>query len=84
MTLLNDEYHGHIQEISDSTPHDRQEITSNDGSLSIYWENVLAVFSSKVTGAEEGSQVASLDDAQLTILRDIMWDTNGIRHSTLT
>ena len=31
-------------------PHDRQEITSNDGVLSINWEDVLAVFSAKVTG----------------------------------
>lgn len=84
VTMLNEEYHNHIQEISDSTAHDRQEITSNDETFSICWEDVLAVFSSKVTGAEDGSQVASLKDAQLDILRNTMWDMNGVSHSTHT
>ena len=55
----------HMQEIEAANPPDRQEITSNDGVLSINWEDVLAVFSAKVTGAEDGAQVASLDDARL-------------------
>ena len=29
------------------------------------WEDVLAVFSVKVTGEENGAQVASLDDVQV-------------------
>ena len=70
---LNEEYQAHIQEIETANPHDRQEITSNDGVLSVNWEDVLAVFSAKVTGAEDGSQVASLDDAQVDELRSIMW-----------
>ena len=55
VSALNGEYLSHIQEIEDSNPHDRQEITSNDGALSINWEDVLAVFSAKVTGAEDGA-----------------------------
>mgnify|MGYP000444113680 CR=1 FL=1 len=65
MSTLNGEYLAHIQEIEDANPHDRMETTSNDGKLSINWEDVLAVFSAKVTGAEDGAQVASLDDAQV-------------------
>ena len=63
--MLNTEYQNHIHQLSDSTAHDRQEITSNDGVSSIHWEDVLAVFSAKVTGAEDGAQVVSLDDAQV-------------------
>ena len=81
---LNGEYLSHIQEIEDSNPHDRQEITSNDGVLSINWEDVLAVFSAKVTGAKDGAQVASLDDAQVQQLRDIMWEMNAVSSSTRT
>ena len=81
---LNEEYQAHIQEIEAATPHDRQEITSNDGVLSVNWEDVLAVFSAKVTGAEDGSQVASLDDAQVDELRSIMWEMNAISYTTRT
>lgn len=62
---LNREYADHLQQISESISHDRQEMTSNDGSLSINWQEVLAVFSAKVAGASDGEQVASLSDAQV-------------------
>lgn len=84
VATLNGEYMAHIQEIENTTAHDRQEITSNDGVLSINWEDVLAVFSAKVTGAENGSQVASLDDAQVDELRNIMWKMNAVASSTRT
>ena len=84
VSALNGEYLSHIQEIEDANPHDRQEITSNDGVLSINWEDVLAVFSAKVTGAKDGAQVASLDDAQVQQLRDIMWEMNAVSSSTRT
>lgn len=81
---LNGEYQVRIQEIEAANPHDRQEVTSNDGILSVNWEDVLAVFSAKVTGAEDGSQVASLDDAQVDELRSIMWEMNAISYTTRT
>lgn len=84
VATLNGEFQAHIQEIEDSTAHDRQEITSNDGGLSINWEDVLAVFSAKVTGAENGAQVASLVDDQLDELRNIMWEMNAVTSSTRT
>lgn len=34
-------------------------------------------FSAKVTGAEDGTQVASLDDTQVQQMRDIMWEMNA-------
>ena len=81
---LNGEYQAHIQEIEAANRHDRQEVTSNDGILSVNWEDVLAVFSAKVTGAEDGSQVASLDDTQVDELRSIMWEMNAISYTTRT
>lgn len=84
VTTLNGEFQAHIQEIEDSNSHDRVEFTSNDGVLSINWEDVLAVFSAKVTGAEDGAQVASLDDTQVQQLRDIMWEMNAVSSSTRT
>lgn len=81
---LNQEYADHLQQISESVSHDRQEITSNDGNLSINWQEVLAVFSAKVSGASDGEQVASLTDAQVDILRDILWEMNDVDYSTHT
>ena len=52
--------------------------------LSINWEDVLAVFFAKVTDAEDGAQVDSLDDVQLDELRNIMWEMNAITSSTRT
>lgn len=49
--------------------------------LSINWEDVLAVFSAKVTGAENGAQVASLDDTQVQQMRDIMWEMTNYKKS---
>lgn len=81
---LNQEYADHLQQISESVPHDRQEMTSNDGKLSINWQEVLAVFSAKVSGASDGEQVASLTDTQVNILRDILWEMNDVDYSTHT
>ena len=81
---LNQEYADHLQQISESVSHDRQEMTSNDGSLSINWQEVLAVFSAKVSGASDGEQVASLTNAQVDILRDVLWEMNDVAYSTHT
>lgn len=81
---LNQEYADHLQQISASVSHDRQEMTSNDGNLSINWQEVLAVFSAKVSGASDGEQVASLTDAQVDILRDILWEMNDVDYSIRT
>ena len=81
---LNREYAGRLKQISESVSHDRQEMTSNDGSLSINWQEVLAVFSAKVAGASDGEQVASLSDAQVDVLKDILWEMNDVDYSTHT
>ena len=81
---LNQEYADHLQQITENVSHDRQEMTSNDGNLSINWQEVLAVFSAKVSGASNGEQVASLTDAQVDILRDILWEMNDVDYSTHT
>lgn len=81
---LNQKYADYLQQISESVSHDRQEMTSNDGSLSINWQGVLTVFSAKVSGASDGEQVASLTDAQVDTLRDILWEMNDVDYSTRT
>ena len=78
ITELNEEYQERLQEIEGEEEYDRQEIESNDGSYAIAWQDVLAVFAARTSGAEDGAPVAYLDEANLERLRQIMWDMNEI------
>lgn len=78
ITQLNVEYQDRLEEIEADYPHDRLEITSNDGSYAIAWQDVLAVFAARTSGAEDGTPVAYLDEANLERLRQIMWDMNEV------
>lgn len=68
------------QEIEDGEEYDRQEIESNDGSYAIAWQDVLAVFASYVSGAEDGAPVAYLDEENLDRLRTTLWNMNEVDH----
>lgn len=81
---LNGEYRDYLQGIESAIPHDHQEIQANDDVYYIRWQDVLAVFSSYVSGSEDGSPVAVLDNSQLERLRQTMWDMNEVNYSTYT
>lgn len=78
ITELNEEYQERLQEIESEEEYDRQEIESNDGSYAIAWQDVLAVFAARTSGAEDGAPVAYLDEENLERLWQIMWDMNEI------
>ena len=79
---LTEEYRDRLEEISDTVQHDRQDITANDDVYYIRWQDVLAVFSSYVSGNEQGAPVAALTEEQLDKLREIMWAMNAVDYST--
>ena len=79
---LNEEYRDRLEEISDTVQHDRQDITANDDVYFIRWQGVLAVFSSYVSGNEQGAPVAALTEEQVDKLREIMWAMNAVDYST--
>ena len=79
---LTAEYRDRLEEISDTVQHDRQDITANDDVYFIRWQDVLAVFSSYVSGNKLGSPVASLEEEQVDKLREIMWAMNAVGYST--
>ena len=81
---LTDEYRDKLETISDTVQHDRQDIVANDDVYYIRWQDVLAVFSSYVSGNEHGSPVASLGKEQVDTLREIMWAMNEVDYSTRT
>ena len=59
-----------------------QDITANDDVYYIRWQDVLAVFSSYVSGNEQGSPVAALTEEQVDKLRETMWAMNTVNYST--
>ena len=79
---LTAEYRDRLEEISDTVQHDRQDITANDDVYFIRWQDVLAVFSSYVSGNEQGSPVAALTEEQVDKLRKTMWAMNAVDYST--
>ena len=82
LETLTGEYRDRLEEISNTIQHDRQGIVANDGVYFIRWQDVLAVFSSYVSGDEFGSSVASLEEEQVDKLREIMWEMNEVDYST--
>ena len=79
---LTAEYRDRLEEISDTVQHDRQDITANDDVYYIRWQDVLAVFSSYVSGDEQGFPVAALTEEQVDKLRETMWAMNAVDYST--
>ena len=79
---LTAEYRDRLEEISDTVQHDRQDITANDDVYYIRWQDVLAVFSSYVSGNEQGTPVAALTEEQVDKLRKIMWAMNAVDYAT--
>ena len=79
---LTAEYRDRLEEISDNVQHDRQDITANDDVYYIRWQDVLAVFSSYVSGNEQGAPVAALTEEQVDKLRETMWAMNAVDYST--
>ena len=79
---LTEEYRDRLEEISDTVQHDRQDITANDDVYYIPWQDVLAVFSSYVSGNEQGAPVAALTEEQVDKLRETMWAMNAVDYAT--
>ena len=79
---LTAEYRDRLEEISDTVQHDRQDVTANDDVYFIRWQDVLAVFSSYVSGNEQGAPVAALTEEQVDKLRETMWAMNAVDYST--
>ena len=75
---LTAEYRDRLEEISNTVQHDRQDITANDDVYFIRWQDVLAVFSSYVSGNEQGAPIAALTEEQVDKLRETMWAMNVV------
>ena len=70
---LTAEYRDRLEEISDTVQHDRQNITANDDVYYIRWQDVLAVFSSYVSGNEQGGGEVMSPDGTRAPTGTLQW-----------
>lgn len=76
-SLLTSEYYADLTALKAGFTYDTVEVTSPTGDMSINWKDVLAIYAVKTTtSAENGSEVVTIDDEKLDILRDIVEDMN--------
>lgn len=84
VATLDGEFQDRIDSLSQSISHDRWNITSKDGSASVQWEDVLSVFSARISGDLSQTPITTLTDAQLADLRTLMWEMTEIAPDTHT
>lgn len=84
VATLDGEFQDRIDSLSQSISHDRWNITSKDGSVSVQWEDVLSVFAARISGDLSQTPITTLTDAQLTDLRTLMWEMTEIAPDTHT
>lgn len=76
---LNNEFAAKIEQIENENLHDTLELSGSNSISASQWREILAVYAVKVTvDPENGMEVATLDDAKVSILRDVFWDMNKI------
>lgn len=84
VAMLDEEFQDRIDSLSQSISHDRWNITSKDGSVSVQWEDVLSVFAARISGDLSQTPITTLTDAQFTDLRTLMWEMTEITPDTHT
>ena len=71
---LNEEFIDKITQIQRNNPYDEYDITSSRAE----WKDILAVYSVKVNGGNDGTDVITINDEKVKILKDIFWEMNEI------
>lgn len=69
-----------ITEIQDKNQYDEFVIISNRAD----WKDVLAIYSAKVSNGHMGTDVMTIDDNKVKILKQVFWDMNQITHEIKT
>ena len=77
---INEEYLAEIEKIKVEVPHDDLEVSDTTPN----WKDILAVYAVKVTTAEEGVEVVTVDEEKAEIIREVFWDMTEIVYGTET
>ena len=86
MSRLAGEYNDRVREIQEETAYDHLDIAEDiPTAMMDNWRNVLAVYAVRVTTDEfSATEVVTLTDEKLEVLRETFWDMNQISSHTST
>lgn len=71
---INEEYIAEIEKIKSEVPHDDLQISDETPN----WKDIIAVYAVKVTTAEDGVEVVTVDEEKAEILREVFWNMTEI------
>lgn len=74
---LNEEVNNKILTIQNENPHEDYEIVSNMSK----WEELLAIYASKLSNGQMKYDVITLDESKVKTLKDLFWQMNSITFS---
>ncbi len=85
ISKLNIEFFDKIELIKKKNKHDDYELKSTDGTNSINWNEVLAVYAVKTSiDPKNAMDVVSVDEVKEKKLKTILYDMNKIKHKVTT
>ena len=77
---ISEEYLAEIEKIKAEVPYDDFEISDTTPN----WKDIIAVYAVKVTTAEDGAEVVTVDEEKAEILREVFWNMTEIVYDTET
>ena len=75
---INEEYLAEIEKIKTEVSHDDFEILDTIPN----WKDILAVYAVKVTTAEDGAEVVTVDEEKSELIREVFWNMTEIVYDT--
>ncbi|MBE6843946.1 MAG: hypothetical protein E7510_14165 [Ruminococcus sp.] len=75
---INEEYLAEIEKIKTEVPHDDFEMSDTTPN----WKDILAIYAVKVTTAEDGAEVVTVDEEKAELIREVFWDMTEIIYET--
>jgi len=75
---INEEYLAEIEKIKAEVLHDDFEMSEATPN----WKEILAVYAVKVTTAEDGAEVVTVDEEKAELIREVFWDMTEIAYKT--
>ncbi len=79
---VNEEYNQQIEDIKNGNTWDTLDVryTGTGGTRGNIWIDILAVFAVKTALADNGMDVATIDQTRINLIREVFWDMTEIDH----
>lgn len=75
---INEDYIAEMEKIKAAIPHDDLQISGETPN----WKDILAVYAVKVTTAENGAEVVTVDEEKAELIREVFWAMTEVVYET--